>query len=279
MAWKGTIFGAVIGLLLTRTVIGAVVGALIGLLFDQSVGLGLSFPGSPAASVSEVFFRTTFEVMGHVAKSDGRVSEAEIDAARRLMQELRLGPHEIGAAIECFRAGKSPSYDAGLRIEQLREACGLRFDLLAAFIELQLRAALAGNGISPPARRILMRAAGRLGISQLEFARMEAAVRARYAGGRAYGGGGAYGGGAHGAGGAQAGAPSRPLSECYAELKVSAGASDQEVTKAYRRQMSRHHPDKLVANGLPESMAQWAKEKTQSIQESYEAIRAARGMR
>jgi DnaJ like chaperone protein len=260
MAWKGTIFGALVGLLLTRTVIGAVVGALIGLLFDQSVGLGLSFPGSrPAASVSEVFFRTTFEIMGHVAKSDGRVSEAEIDAARHLMQELRLGPNEIAAAIECFRAGKAPSYDAVLRIEQLREACGLRFDLLAAFIELQLRAALAGNGISPPARRILMRAAERLGMSQLEFARMEAAVRARYSqpGGR----------------------PQRPLSECYAELEVSAGASDAEVTKAYRRQMSRHHPDKLVANGLPESMAEWAKEKTQRIQESYEAIRAARGMR
>ena len=40
-----------VGLLLTRTVTGAVVGALIGLLFDQSVGLGFSFPGSPAVSV------------------------------------------------------------------------------------------------------------------------------------------------------------------------------------------------------------------------------------
>jgi DnaJ like chaperone protein len=262
MAWKGTIFGALVGFLLTRSVTGAVVGALIGVLFDQSVGVGRSLPGSPpAGSVSEVFFRTTFEVMGHVAKSDGRVSEAEIDAARRLMQELRLGPSEIGAAIECFRVGKAPGYDAGLRIEQLREACGLRFDLLTAFIELQLRAALAGNGISPPARRILMRAAERLGISQLEFARMEAAVRARYSSAQPGGRG------------------QRPLSECYAELDVSAGASDAEVIKAYRRQMSRHHPDKLVANGLPESMAEWAKEKTQRIQESYEAIRAARGMR
>jgi DnaJ like chaperone protein len=260
MAWKGTIFGALVGFLLTRSIVGALIGALIGVLFDQS-GLGQAFPGSPpAASVSEVFFRTTFEMMGHVAKSDGRVSEAEIDAARRLMQELRLGPAEIAAAIECFRAGKSPAYDAGLALEQLREACGLRFDLLAAFIELQLRAALAGNGISPPGRRILMRAAERLGMSQLEFARMEAAVRARYTQ-------------------AAPGRAQRPLSDCYSELEVSAQASDAEVTKAYRRQMSRHHPDKLVANGLPESMAEWAKEKTQRIQEAYEAIRAARGMR
>ena len=101
------------------------------------------------------------------------------------------------------------------------------------------------------------------GMSPLELARMEAALRARQAG-------------AQGAGRASA---ERALSECYAELEIGADASDQEVTKAYRRQMSRHHPDKLVARGLPESMAQWAKEKTQRIQEAYEAVRAARGMR
>ncbi len=64
--------------------------------------------------------------MGHVAKSDGRVTEAEIDAARRLMHELRLGPREIGIAIDCFRNGKSPAYDAELGVERLREACGQR---------------------------------------------------------------------------------------------------------------------------------------------------------
>jgi DnaJ like chaperone protein len=202
--------------------------------------------------------------MGHVAKSDGRVSEAEIDAARRLMQELRLGPQEVAAAIGSFRVGKSPSYDAVTSVEHLREACAMRHDLLRAFMELQLRAALAGNGLSPPAHTILSRTAARLGMSGLEFAHMIAVLRARR----------------QGAGQAGGGRPAeKPLPACYAELEISANASNQEVTKAYRRQMSRHHPDKLVANGLPESMAQVAKEKTQRIQEAYEAIRAARGMR
>jgi DnaJ like chaperone protein len=264
MAWKGTFFGALVGFLITKSIWGGVIGAIIGQMFDQSGGFGFAASrGSASAPVSEIFFRTTFELMGHVAKSDGRVSEAEIDAARRLMQELQLGPNEITIAIACFRMGKSAAYDAALGVEQLREACGLRYDLLSAFIELQLRAALAGNGISPSARSILMRAAERLGMSGVEFARMESAVRAR-AGGR---------------GNVGRQPAERPLSECYAELEVNAGTSDQEVIKAYRRQMSRHHPDKLVANGLPESMAQWAKEKTQRIQEAYETIRAARGMR
>jgi DnaJ like chaperone protein len=262
------------GLLFTRTVWGAAMGALIGYLIEQSLGFGTASEAwrSPHAdtahsiSIPEQFFRTTFELMGHVAKSDGRVSEAEIDAARGLMRELKLGEREVSIAIDCFRAGKSATYDAELGVERLREACGQRHDLLRAFMELQLRAALAGNGISPPARAILARVAERLGMSGLEFVYMEAALRARQ---RTQG--------ASPGGRPAAGAGS--LAACYAELEVDANITDQEVTKAYRRQMSRHHPDKLVANGLPESMAQMAKEKTQRIQEAYEGIRAARGMR
>ena len=277
MSWKGMFFGAVIGLMVAQgRVWGAVVGAIIGLMFDQNLssrdaqggvaGAGGGYSQS-SISVSNEFFRTTFELMGHVAKSDGRVSEAEIEAARRLMQELRLGPREISVAIDCFRAGKSTAYDAEVSVERLREACGMRYDLLRAFMELQLRAALAGNGISAPARAILTRVAERLGMSGLEFAHMEASLRARQ---RSYG---SYSGTRDTA--TQTGS----LAEFYAELEIDSSISDQEVTLAYRRQMSRHHPDKLVANGLPESMAQVAKEKTQRIQEAYEGIRAARGMK
>jgi DnaJ like chaperone protein len=255
MAWKGIIFGALIGLLITKSAWGAALGAVIGHMLDPGARIRLAASGG-STSISGEFFRTTFEIMGYVAKSDGRVSEAEIDAARGLMHELNLGAEDINAAIACFRTGKSANYDAELSVERLREACGLRYDLLRAFVELQLRAALAGNGISPPARGILTRIAERLGLSGLEFAHLEASVRARQTRGK-----------------------SGSLADCYAELEVDAGISDQEVTKAYRRQMSRHHPDKLVANGLPESMAQMAKEKTQRIQEAYEGIRAARGMR
>ena len=255
MSWTGIFFGALIGLLITKSTWGAVLGALIGYMLDTK-GAARMAKSDGSTSISGEFFRTTFEIMGYVAKSDGRVSEAEIDAARKVMQELNLGAADVQAAIACFSAGKSPGYDADLSIERLRESCGLRYDLLRAFVDLQLRAALAGNDISPPARRILVAIAERLGLSALEFAHMEASLRARQTRGK-----------------------SGNLAECYAELEVDPALSDQELVKAYRRQMSRHHPDKLVANGLPESMAQMAKEKTQRIQEAYEVIRAARGMR
>ena len=59
--------------------------------------------------------------------------------------------------------------------------------------------------------------------------------------------------------------------------RSSAGASDEQVVKAYRRQMSRNHPDKLRPTGCPNRWLECAKERTQQIQAAYEvyARRAA----
>ena len=60
-------------------------------------------------------------------------------------------------------------------------------------------------------------------------------------------------------------------------LGVSRQASDAEVKKAYRRLMNQHHPDKLVAKGLPEEMMKMASDKTHEIKSAYEHIRKSRG--
>jgi DnaJ like chaperone protein len=262
MAWTGVFLGALLGLALTRSVWGAVFGAVVGYLVDQQAR-SAARPPNPVSFRAE-FLNAAFQIMGHVAKADGRVSESEIEAARQLMREFRLDEQETRAAMESYRAGKSPAFVVDIAVERLREVCARRYDLLRHFVDLQLAAALRGNGIAPASRQRLLNVAEQLGFSGLEFAYMEVSVRAQYSRQKAE----------H----AQP-RPKSSLEECYAELEVDASVSDQELTKAYRRQMSRHHPDKLVANGLPESMAQMAKEKTQRIQEAYEGIRAARGLR
>jgi DnaJ like chaperone protein len=42
--------------------------------------------------------------------------------------------------------------------------------------------------------------------------------------------------------------------------------------------MSQHHPDKLLAKGLPEEMIKIATEKTQNIKAAYDRICAAKGI-
>ena len=68
------------------------------------------------------------------------------------------------------------------------------------------------------------------------------------------------------------------LDAAYQILEVDSRVSNEDLSKAYRRQLSKHHPDKLKANGLPESMLEHAKQRTQQIIEAYELIKTTRGM-
>lgn len=268
MKWIGKLTGGLIGLAFGP--IGVAVGVLLGHQFDQAQEHDgeVGAPGDVAA-IRERFFRATFRVMGYVAKADGRVSEREIAAARAVMSDLRLGPAQVREAIALFSAGKQPDFHLAQELAGLRSACRGRGDILRVFLEIQVRAALAGNNLEGPVRPIMSRIAAATRISGFELAHIEAVLRIQQ--------GGFYqqrpGDGAPGPA-----AGTAALEQAYRVLETTAGASDAEVVKAYRRQLNRHHPDKLKANGLPESMIGHAKQRTQQIIEAYELIRARRGM-
>jgi DnaJ like chaperone protein len=274
MNWGGKIIGATVGMLVLGP-IGAVIGAIIGHLFDTGQISGAMLGGrQDPRLVNELFFPTTFRVMGHIAKADGRVTEQEIASARAVMHALHLQPAQMQAAIGYFSEGKQPGFNLDAELARLRASIARNPDLTQFFVEIQLQASLAGNGLSEVPRARLQRVALLLGLSAIDFARLESLLRFR----QGAGGGGA--GGAAGAAGMGAAATSNErLEQAYSLLEVSTQAPDNDVVKAYRRQMSRHHPDKLRANGLPQSMLERAKERTQQIQAAYELIRERRGMR
>ena len=58
----------------------------------------------------------------------------------------------------------------------------------------------------------------------------------------------------------------------YAVLGVDRGATPADVTRAYREQMKRYHPDRVA--GLGEELQQVAHEKTLDIQRAYEELRS-----
>ena len=176
------------------------------------------------------------------------------------------------SAMTYFNEGKQPEFALDPALQQLRAAIAPYPDLASFFVEIQLQAALAGDGLSDVPRARLLRVAQLLGLGTAQFARLESILRwsQRGAGARA--------GAANGAGAGSASGEER-LTQAYSVLEASPSMTDEQIVKAYRRQMSRHHPDKLKANGLPDSMLERAKERTQQIQAAYEAIRARRGMR
>ncbi len=247
-----------------------------GSVADRDPGVAAYQDSSPygdAARVADRFFRCTFEVMGHVAKVDGRVSDREIQAARAVMSDFNLNEAQVGAAIAHFTAGKQQGYDLPGAIMTLRRVCAGRPDLLRVFLEIQMRASIAGSDLQGAPRVVLTRVAAMLGVGGLEFAHLEAVLRLRH------GWAGARDGQGAGASTGERGEALRVrLEQAYEVLEVASSATDEEVTKAYRRQLSRHHPDKLKANGLPESMLEHAKRRTQQIIEAWDLVRERRGL-
>jgi DnaJ like chaperone protein len=272
MVWAGKLIGAILGAIILRGWLGALIGFFIGHQLDlrMSPRVGPRRPGASAIELSAAFFRATFQAMGHVAKADGHVTEREIEAARQAMRRFSLNDAQVRMAIDLFTEGKRGDFPLDATIRELRDLSRGRHDLRRMFVQIQLEAALASGGPVPAARVVLVRIGDLLGVSPLEFASLEAMLRMQGSqpGGRGY---------ARGDGPASA-QPDR-LADAYAVLGVRSSAHDAEVKKAYRRLMSQNHPDKLVANGLPESMIAAAHERTQRILEAYELIRSHRGLK
>lgn len=264
-SWIGKLGGGLLGLY-AGGIWGAVLGALLGHQLDKGLEGGRLDTGDRRFHPQErqrIFFESTFLVMGHVAKADGRVSEEEISAARSVMHRMRLRPEDVRRAIELFTRGKQPGFALDEQIRLLRRACGQQADLVRAFLEIQMDLALSKGTIMPRERELLWRIAGGLGVSRVELAQFEAVLRAQRS----------FGGRADRARGDQA------LREAYKALGLEPEASDREVKTAYRRLMNQHHPDKLVARGLPDEMLEVAKERTSEISKAYELIKKRRGLK
>lgn len=264
MNWYGKVGGGVLGLIVGGP-IGAAIGAFIGHQFDRGLELGAGGGGQFGnAERQQVFFEATFRVMGALAKADGRVSEQEIQAARSVMHQMQLRPEDVRRAIELFTEGKQPAANIDREVQRFREVCGAQAQLVRTFLEVQFEIVLAKGSVTAAERAMLWRVAEVLGVGRVELAQLEAVLRAQRhfrqeASGRP--------------------ASAQGLDDAYKALGIGSDASDKEVKTAYRRLMNQHHPDKLVAKGMPESMLEVAKERTREIRAAYEVIKERRGIK
>ena len=67
------------------------------------------------------------------------------------------------------------------------------------------------------------------------------------------------------------------LADAYKILEVDKSATDDEVKKAYRRMAMKYHPDKV--EGLGEEVKRNAEAQFREINDAYESIKQARGMK
>ena len=89
MAWWGKLLGGALGFMMGGP-LGALLGGTIGHQFDSGMAGASQMDIGDNERTQAAFFTATCSVMGYIAKADGRVSEHEIQAARSLMQQMRL---------------------------------------------------------------------------------------------------------------------------------------------------------------------------------------------
>lgn len=269
----GTCFGFMFGRWL-----GAIFGFWLGHLFDKSLkqdfdkvgGFQGFFKGEDLHQRQALFFSSCFAVMGHIAKSNGRVSEIHIQAATLFMNEMGLHGEDRNEAQNAFRAGKGSDFDLKGSVRDFKEVFSRRYDLLQLFLEIQIQMAFSDGHLAPQEVALLKKVSQLLGISNTHFnfilKRYQAEFKFRQQ--RAQQNGDRHRG--------QSASQSKPeisRAQALAVLGLSEQANEKEIKRAYRKLMAQHHPDKLVSQGLPEHMMEVAKKKSQDIQAAYEFLK------
>ena len=263
MAWWGKALGGAFGFMVGGP-LGALMGVAFGHNFDRGMtGLGQSDwqgQGGDQDRVQAAFFTATFSVMGYIAKADGKVTKDEIRLAEEVMRQLGLDGEMRESAKKLFSEGKSDDFPIDEILDQFKSELKRRTTLVQMFLEIQLQAAYADGVKHPAEQEVLAHICQRLGIPLAQLKRMEEMLKAGFGGQRR-----------------SSTSTQTSLSDAYAIVGVEKSVSDAELKKAYRRLMSQHHPDKLVAKGLPDEMIKDATAKTQQIKGAYEQIKESRG--
>ena len=256
MAWWGTVLGGTLGFMFGGP-LGALLGAALGRNFDRGIKITDqhgAFGAGQQERVQAAFFTTTFSVMGHIAKIDGKVTADEIAAAEGIMSHMQLGALQRKAAIKLFNEGKKDGFPLDDVIMQFRRECMRRRNLAQVFLEIQIATAMADGHMHASEKRVLFGIGEQLGFNRPDIEHLFNMSGSSQAPGK----------------------HKQTLTKAYKILDVDKSARDAEVKKAYRRLMSQHHPDKLNAKGLPEEMIKFATEQTQESKAAYEQIKDSR---
>lgn len=266
----GKFIGAIIGFLMYDAM-GAVVGFLVGLILEKML-FRLQRPSFTRLTEHELeqaradFFTDVFSVMGFIVSLASQRHGELSSIAVRVMDRLGLPEQRRQACMTAFEEGQAQDFALYNTVTRFNRMHADQPRLLEMFVELQLYAAYTKGKLTQEERDTLLGVCYQLDFSQSDFERMENLVKAELRDNRAN---------KKGLFGLR---KDVALIDAYAVLNTSPQATDAEIKQAYRRLTSQHHPDKMIARGMPEEMMRVAEQKTREIRDAYERIKQVRNL-
>ena len=260
----GKVLGGVAGFAMGGPM-GAVIGAALGHAADQRGSAAGAIPNPMDALLrpdplrlvdaarllgnrDTVFSIAMVVLAAKLAKVDGPVKRAEIDAFKRM---FRFPPEAAKDIARLWDQARENPHGFEPFAEKLAEAFADNRTVLEDVVAALHQIALADGPINDAERRFLDEVARRMKLSERERERARS------------------GGGARPA-------PNEP--DPYEVLGVSRNATDEEIRAAWRKLMREHHPDTLASRNVPPRFVEHATRRVAEINAAWNRIKRERGL-
>jgi DnaJ like chaperone protein len=244
----GKIIGSAAGFALGGP-LGALIGGLAGHAVDRIADTAAVVRQEPPSrdQTRRVAFTVGVIALGaKMAKADGVVTKDEIAAFREV---FHVPEHEVDQVARIFNRAKADAAGFELYAAQIKSVMGDNNKVvLEELLDGLFHIAKADAKIHQAEIEFLAAVAGIFGFTQAEFA----ALRASHLG------------------------PDR--SDPYTVLGVTRDLDEAALKAAYRKLVREHHPDALVAKGMPEEFVTVATQRLAAINVAWDKISKERGI-
>jgi DnaJ like chaperone protein len=252
-----SILGAILGGAAGFIALGGPLGALLGAAAGHAIGKIAQLTGGdeetpqvdgvdPSAATKQVAFTIAVIALGaKMAKVDGVVTRDEVDAFK---QVFRIPDEEMKNVGRIFdQARKSPlgfeAY-AGQVAQMFRNQRAVLEELLDGLFHI----AKADGRVPAEELEYLRKVAGIFGFNDHDFER----IRCEHLG------------------------PDK--ADPYEILGVARSMTDSQIKVVYRKLVREHHPDRLIAKGVPKEFIDVANEKLATINAAWDRISKERNI-
>ncbi len=251
MSIWGKVIGGVAGFAMGGP-LGALLGAAAGHAVDkmkEGARAGVEYGGGARrAEERQVAFTLAVIALGaKMAKADGTVTRDEVDAFKRL---FHIPPDEVGNVAKIFDRAKTSTAGYEMYAQQVANLFPHEPQVLEELLGTLLHIAKADGVIHPAEMEYLWNVAQIFGFERATFERITAT---------------------HGAAPGEA--------NPYEVLGMARDAADADIKATYRKLIHENHPDKLMAQGLPQEFIDLANEKMVAINAAYDTIKKERGFK